>query len=114
MPLLKQLPRHWTQAWYKRGYPGLAKLIADAILAAVDEALEEAEAENVRLKAAVAKFLIANGHGLCHDNRGELAAAFGIEIGREKWPALPPEAEFERRCGEFRQELYGMDQKEKS
>ena len=59
------------------------------------------------MRAAVIKFLAATGHDLCHENRRELAEAFGLPSGQ--WPCLPPEKEFRERCDRYRQELYGAD-----
>ncbi len=69
---------------------------------------EAVAAEREACKSAVLKFLSAKGHDLCHENRQELALAFGIEPN-DFTQGLPPEAEFERRCHEFRQQLYGCD-----
>lgn len=62
-----------------------------------------------RRLAAVRKYLSAAGHALCHENRRELASAFGLEDeeATEDWPGLPPEGEFALRCIEYRQDLYG-------
>lgn len=57
---------------------------------------------------AVKKFLSATGHDLCHENRAELAAAFGLEVP-PGFPRLPPENEFALRCVEYRKSLYGPD-----
>lgn len=42
--------------------------------------LVELLAENKRGKEAVTKFLKAAGHDLCHENRRELAEAFGLSL----------------------------------
>lgn len=63
-------------------------------------------AENLRLRDAVNKFLAASGHDLCHENRKELAAAFGLDF---VFPSLPPEQEFAEQCIAYRLSLYGHD-----
>lgn len=72
------------------------KLSADLIV--TQKALAE-------LKEAVAKFLNATGHDLCHENRAELAAA-AADLPTPN-PELPPEEEFAKRCEEYRKQLYG-------
>jgi hypothetical protein len=72
--------------------------------------IQEAMARPDPLQAAVDRFLREAGHGLCHENRKELAEAFGIELPSiEAWPCLPPSPEFKRRCDEYHDELYGPD-----
>lgn len=58
-------------------------------------------------RAAVAKFLNEDGHGLCHTNRKELAEAFNLALPGKEWPLLPSEQEFALGCIKYRQELYG-------
>lgn len=69
--------------------------------------LAKSEAENARLRIAVEKYLCAKSHDLCHENRQELALAFGLPNDCER--GLPPEQEFAIRCIEYRKQLYGSD-----
>lgn len=68
----------------------------------IQQAIDEATAE---LRAAIAKFLDADGHDLCHDNRQYLALAIGRPNDLQR--GLPPEQEFAERCIQYRQDLYG-------
>jgi hypothetical protein len=60
--------------------------------------------ELVKQREAVKKFLSASGHDLCHENRAELAAAFGLELPQA---GLAGEGDFALRCIEYRKSLYG-------
>lgn len=62
--------------------------------------------EREALRDAIKKFLSAEGHDLCHENRRELAAAAGL---KSTWPSLVSEQEFAERCIKYRLELYGHD-----
>ena len=58
-------------------------------------------------QAEVRKFLMASGHDLCHENRRELAEAFGLTDVLPK----PPENrhEFRERCHEYEDQIYGRE-----
>lgn len=64
------------------------------------EVLRKREEEH----AAVKKFLMAKGNDLCHENRAELAAAFGL--GRYAKSSLVPELEFRENCKLYADDLY--------
>lgn len=54
---------------------------------------------------AVKKFLTADGNDLCHENRRELAEAFGLQ---DLVPEPPKDrSEFRRRCQDYEAQLYG-------
>lgn len=57
-------------------------------------------------REAVRKFLTAGGHDLCHENRRELAAAFGLE---DLVPPVVSQADFALGCVRYRREIYGPD-----
>lgn len=56
-------------------------------------------------KAAVKKFLEAEGHDLCHENRCELAEAFGLE---DLAPRLVTRDEFVAGCKRYQDKIYGL------
>jgi hypothetical protein len=62
------------------------------------------EAALAAQRQAVRAFLEASGQDLCHENRRDLAAAFGLP---ELAPALVGEDEFRRGCAAYRRHLYG-------
>ena len=86
----------------KNSVPPMDEIVAKII------AQRENGAECKRLHDAVVKYLSAKGHDLCHENRQELAQAFGIEPN-DLTQGLPPESEFAVRCVEYRKQLYGCD-----
>ena len=57
------------------------------------------------LESAIATFLDAQGHDLCHENRKELAKVIGREY-------VPPEAvsrcEFAEGCLKYQEQIYGV------
>lgn len=87
----------------------IVKLFPDWTRSLDKAELSSDDSQYQSLKHAVIKFLKANGHDLCHENRKELAAVVGFDLGKEPWPLLPSEREFESRCCQYRQELYGTD-----
>ena len=58
------------------------------------------------LESAIATFLDAQGHDLCHENRRELAKAIGREYTH---PELVSRLEFAEGCLRFQQQVYGFD-----
>lgn len=89
---------------YRRGYEAMGAADVSNYLALC------ATAKDVDiLRAAVAEFLTAKGHDLCHENRRELAAAAGLSDLADPpvFPMLPPEPEFAARCALYRTAVYG-------
>jgi hypothetical protein len=58
-----------------------------------------------RKRAAVEKFLKADGHDLCHEERRELASAFGLAHMLPRAPATVEE--FAKGCEDYMTQLYG-------
>jgi hypothetical protein len=58
-----------------------------------------------RQRAAVATFLTAEGHDLCHENRVALAQAFGLA---NRVPALATAEEFAAGCARYQEQIYGI------
>lgn len=56
------------------------------------------------LSAGIEKFLKAEGHDLCQENRGELAALIGVQ---DTCPSKVSRQEFETGCYKYANEIYG-------